>query len=182
MVCKAEFVAICVVPALFTCLGNTLEGRFCRYLRSSRPPRLITACKMPLDDGMFHPCSSGDFLAGDSLHFIHEGRDVTAVLCTPRLPCLSPISPPTVEAATQRCSALHVLGMVWKADFVALCVVPALFTCLGNGLAGRFCRYLRSSRSLCMFWVGTSLMRACVAQTFVLLSLLSGNAEPKAPI
>ena len=48
--------------------------------------------------------------------------------------------------------SLHVLGMVWKADFVAICVVPALLTCLGNGLEGRFCRYLRSSRSLYMSW------------------------------
>ena len=34
--------------------------------------------------------------------------------------------------------SFHVLGVAWKADFVAICVVCALFACLGRSLEGRF--------------------------------------------
>ena len=37
-------------------------------------------------------------------------------------------------------------------DFVAICVAFALFACLGNGLDGGFCDYLRRLRSHCMSW------------------------------
>ena len=42
----------------------------------------------------------------------------------------------------------------WSGEkvFVAVHVVPALFTCFGNGLETRFCRYLRSSSLVHMFW------------------------------
>ena len=43
---------------------------------------------------------------------------------------------------------IHLHCVVCKADFVSICVVPALFCHAWQGVQSRFCRYLRSSRTV----------------------------------
>jgi hypothetical protein len=44
--------------------------------------------------------------------------------------------------------SMLVLGEVWKSDFVAIYVIPALFCYALKGLQSRFGRYLPQSRPL----------------------------------
>jgi hypothetical protein len=45
---------------------------------------------------------------------------------------------------------LLVFGKACYVIFVAICVTPALFACLWQGMQGNICRYLRHSRPICM--------------------------------
>lgn len=124
---KEAFVAIYIIPELFASPGESLEHSICRYLCNSYPL-----------------CKSLEKLGRQFLSLFVPFPLSLGVLGKLGIQFLSLFAsfPPSWQ----------VLEEAWKAGFVTIYTIPALFASLGRSLEGSFCCHLRDSRPLFKSW------------------------------